>query len=344
MTTTDRETRARALEAAAEWLLRLRADDMSSQEVDAWTQWLLADPAHARAFDDLSLLWDAVEPAAAGPATDARPAAAPAVDAPRRRPPRAQRRAGQGRRRLLAALVAGVGVLALGGWWFSARDAGGTTVVRAETGVGEHRQVRLSDGTVVDLGAASRMEVRYSPSRREVELLAGQGLFAVAQQADRPFEVRAGDAMVRALGTRFSVSLRPQSVAVVVSEGQVQVNDLAAATSAPLRLVAGLGGTLRAGGGIEGPVEVDPADATAWVAGQIVYRGAGVADVVADLNRYSGRPVVLMAEAESLHRVTGRWLTRDVDGWLEGLAAALSLEVVREPERILLVPTDPRGG
>lgn len=342
--TTDRDTRVRALEEAAEWLLRLRDDGMAEADIENWTAWLLADPAHARAFDDLSLLWDAAgsdgvaEEAVAQVSTAPAPAAGQVVPVGRARPRH------RGRRRLFAGLAVAVGALALGWWWLVLQEPGPVRIERLETGIGEHRQVALPDGSVVDLGAASRIEVRYSAARREVELLAGAGQFSVAKAPERPFEVRAGDAMVRALGTRFSISLRQRAVEVVVSEGEVQMSDLAgtaASATSTLRLIAGSGGVLHQGRGIEGPDPADTGVATAWLEGQIVYRGAAVTDVIADLNRYSARPIVLVADPDDLERVTGRWLARDLDGWLEGLAAALSLEVVRERERILLLPGTP---
>jgi|GEM_PF-124918 len=48
-----------ALNAAAVWLIRLGEADLRDEEIDAWNAWMEASPEHARAFEDVHLLWDA---------------------------------------------------------------------------------------------------------------------------------------------------------------------------------------------------------------------------------------------------------------------------------------------
>ncbi|MCD9032791.1 FecR domain-containing protein, partial [Luteimonas sp. Y-2-2-4F] len=258
-----------------------------------------------------------------------------------------RRRAARPRRRWLAAAAAACAALAVAGlWWRATEERGGERPLQIATGIGEHREVALADGSVVELGAASRLQVRYSAARREVELLAGVGRFSVARAPERPFEVRADGTLVQAIGTRFSVGLRPRgAVAVAVDEGVVQFNDLStgrgSASGRPLRLRAGQRGLWVAGEGLSGPAPAAPRPAGDGLERSIAYLGEPLADVIGDLNRYSPVPIELDRRVEASVPVTGRWRTGDLDAWLEGLASAASLSVVRSAGRILLVPAIP---
>ena len=47
-----------ALDAAARWLARLRAADVTTFDRRAFRRWLQASPAHLHAFEDMLALWD----------------------------------------------------------------------------------------------------------------------------------------------------------------------------------------------------------------------------------------------------------------------------------------------
>lgn len=85
------------------------------------------------------------------------------------------------------------------------------------------RQI-LSDGSVVELGQHARIVVQFSPSLRRVVLVEGQALFQVAKNPSAPFVVSAGSLEVRAVGTAFTVELRPSVVEVLVTEGCVALD------------------------------------------------------------------------------------------------------------------------
>ena len=44
---------------AAGWLARLHADDRSAADEEAFRIWMLADPAHASAFESVTEMWEA---------------------------------------------------------------------------------------------------------------------------------------------------------------------------------------------------------------------------------------------------------------------------------------------
>src|SRR3546814_6222189 len=100
-------------------------------------------------------------------------------------------------------------------------------------------EMRISDWSsdvcssdLVSLDAATKVNVRMKEAGRQVELLAGRAKFDVAKDPQRPFTVAAGDKLVVAVGTSFSVELIDGQVRVILYEGQVEVRDRNSAVKA----------------------------------------------------------------------------------------------------------------
>ena len=106
-------------------------------------------------------------------------------------------------------------------------------VKACSTARGEQSEVQLDDGSRLRLDGATRLEVRYYPTRREVTLFDGQALFVVQEDDDRPFQVRAGPVRATATGARFAVRHAPdaahhEQVRVAVEQGRVRVDNVTA--------------------------------------------------------------------------------------------------------------------
>ena len=94
---------------------------------------------------------------------------------------------------------------------------------RYATMIGEQATHPLNDGSVLRLNTHSLVDVVYTENRRRLTLLQGEVHFDVASDKSRPFEVYAGNRLVRAVGTAFSVRLHSDRVKVMVSEGVVDL-------------------------------------------------------------------------------------------------------------------------
>jgi transmembrane sensor len=366
----NKTARAEALQGAAEWLIRLGDQDLQDADIDAWNAWMEASPLHAQAFEDVHLLWDAAgdvtaervlaaqhvhqeAPASAASLVagstqqDATPPSSGVTEAtfqPRSSTSRASGTRTRARSRRWMAVAASVAMLAAVAGVLKFQAPGAPDEIHLSAEIGTPKKVELADGSRVDLDAGSQVVVQFSSQRRQVELVRGQAYFSVAKDPSRPFEVRADGALAQALGTHFSVAKRSDSVRVVVTEGHVQVSDLRANTDGianhVVQLIADQGATLTDGGPLDGPVQLDAGSNLAWLQGRVVYRSETLGNVVADLNRYSKLPIILDDKQLAQLRVTGRWSTTDVETWLESIAQALSLSIVRRQDEILLMPTD----
>lgn len=187
------------------------------------------------------------------------------------------------------------------------------------TEVGGRDSVTLTDGSWVVLGPASRLVVRG----RDVEVT-GEAYFSVVHDSERPFTVRAGGAVIRDIGTRFTVhSDSAEAVRVVVSEGAVHL----AHASDSVTLGQGDVGELVPGGRVQARRGAATDDDLAWTHGHLVFRDASMGEVAADLRRWYGVELRVMDTALLRRHFTGTFVNEPMTRVLAALGLALHARV-----------------
>lgn len=145
--------------------------------------------------------------------------------------------------------------------------------------------VTLDDGSKVRLAPDSKLSIptTFGPSLRAVKL-AGAASFDVAKSDKSEFRVYAGDALVIAHGTAFSVRAYPEDSAttVVVSEGNVEVREgkLVRPLAAGNALFVAHGRAPR----VASPDEREEADG--WRGGTFAITNRTLRDVLPQLRRW----------------------------------------------------------
>ncbi|HEY0779519.1 MAG TPA: FecR domain-containing protein, partial [Gemmatirosa sp.] len=232
---------------------------------------------------------------------------------------------------------------------------GGTSAPqRLATAVGQQQVVHLADGTQVVLGPGSTLDVPagYGGTARRVRLT-GEAYFRAVHDARRPFEVAAGDALIRDLGTAFVVRAAGtpgQPVDVAVTTGTVQLRATADSAApgpqhAGVLLRAGDRGRVLAATGAGAPSTVavvargaDVASDTAWTTGHLVFRDAPLGEVAGALRRWYGLDLRFDDPAAADRHLTATFSGESTAAVLHviGLATGVRLErrgdtvVVRE--------------
>lgn len=214
---------------------------------------------------------------------------------------------------------------------------------RYATDIGEQMSVQLDDGSALRLNTGSRVRVRFSGQQRRVLLDRGEAFFQVAHDSQRPFVVQAGDAQVRAIGTRFDVRRDGQRVRVVLTQGVVVV-DRPRAPYAAVTLKPGQAVNLTAGD-VAKPEAVDSQAAVSWTQGQLTFHDRALSEAVAEVNRYSRRKVSLGPGAPAQARVNGVFEIGDVDTFVAAVSEGLDLTAERRADgRVALFPRRDAGG
>lgn len=202
------------------------------------------------------------------------------------------------------------------------------------TGIGERSGVVLPDGSIATLDTDSQLRVAYSVAERGVYLLKGQALFEVAKGQPKPFQVYAGGKRITALGTTFNVRIEDGEVQVSMVEGVVRVRSFLTMPKrgAPVQEL-----TLRAGESlVTGPAQpavveaIDTSQVAAWRGGVLVFEDEKLSDAVAEINRYTDKPIKLADSSIGQYRVTGVFKTNDPARFAAAMGRIFPVEVDRD--------------
>lgn len=327
------ESRVRT-QQAAEWLLRLHEPGIDSLELNAWLEWTQSDPLNLDAFERIQDLESDLK--ALGRDRKAALLHEYLEAGELVRPSRVE--AGTRRWRYIAvaaSLAAGVAALA---YMTIRTPPTARPTSRYIASQAQNRQVMLPDGTRIELGARSRIQVAYRPDVRRVDLLAGEAFFHVRHNAQRPFVVRADGLRVKDIGTAFDVRRNDDQVVVKVAEGKVDVAYAAQAptsdartrqVAAPVSLTAGQqvianphDGTLNAH-----HVQID--SIAAWRHGRLHFRDTPLAAVVANINRYASQQIILADPAIGRLRYTGTVFVDRINAWLAAVQVIFPVRAAR---------------
>ena len=212
------------------------------------------------------------------------------------------------------------------------------------TATAEHRNVDLPDGSLVELGAASALDVQFSDSDRLVKLRSGEAFFNVKSGDARPFTVKAGGVSVVVTGTAFNVRLADEAVTVAVEKGSVEVR-MPPVETAPgemepvLRQVqAGEQLVARADGTIEQGA-VPAAEAGAWRRHSLHVDGATVGEAIAHLRRYHGGWIVVTDGTLLRQRLSGFYDLRYPVASLRAVVGPFGAQV--RPISVLIIVSAP---
>lgn len=324
MTQTRHPLAPRIAEVAADWIARRDGGEMSAEDERAFTLWC-AEPGHAEALARLERIWGLLdepeeEEEAVPPLPRQRRAQAP-VRTPAPRP------AARPRRLLaISAIAAALAMLVLGdmqGW---------VTRLQADyaTGIGERREITLSDGSVVQLDSGSAIALDYTGTRRGIRLLAGAALFDVAPDRARPFTVKAEGGRVTALGTAFAVRDEGSRAAVTVTRHSVRVEGDGRAAIVSEGQRADFGRTT-----LSTPQPAQ-GDATAWTRGRLVVADRPLGDVVAEIARYRHGYVAVLGPAAAI-RVSGVYDLDHPLAAIDSIQRSHGLSALRLSDRLIFL-------
>jgi transmembrane sensor len=331
-------------DAASVWLSR-RDRGLAAAEQDAYLEWLYADPRHGRAIVQLERVW-----ATLNKLEQWRPAHSqipnPDLLALRR----------HSRLYWLSTALAAAAAIGMAFYVWLPGLTGSAPLRREAIVHPGPEKMALADGSIVELNRGAKIDVRFAPGERRVRLLAGEAHFTVAHNAARPFFVDTGRVSVRAVGTAFSVALATAEVAVLVTEGKVQVLETptvgTVASHRPLfEAVEGNGPYLTAGqrtvvsltaGTAPVVQDVTPADmdrALSWQAMRLEFVDMPLGDVVVEFNRYNRQRLTVANDETAAILVAGNFRADNVEAFVRLLESSFGVTAFQHEGMITLRKT-----
>ena len=361
---------------ASDWLIRRESGTWSAADQARLDEWLNAATLNRVAFLRLELAWEdaaRLKALGAGIAGDrppppgrwnltpffdsresespdndletvlAEPASAPATieESPDLAAPAAGRAKPLGFwQRKLALSAAAALLFAVGGGLYLAFAPNGE---RYATPVGGFASVPMPDGSNVTLNTDSQIRIALTDTERRVELGHGEAFFEVSKDPKRPFIVRAGDKRVIAVGTKFSVRREGDDIEIVVTEGKVRVEDGAVRQdshvggSADVFLTPGsIARADDAGVLVQRRTLPEAEEHLSWRTGWLMFRNQGLADAIAEFNRYSGRKIVIQDPAIASLKIEGNFRATNVEAFVRLLESGFPVHAEVRADQILL--------
>ncbi|SSY79668.1 fec operon regulator FecR [Alcaligenes faecalis subsp. faecalis] len=306
-------------EQALDWFSREQLGELTPQEQCERDAWLAQDPANEREYRSLQQVWQVADHLPMDEMREIMNRPAQEV------PDFARRRWVMGTGVTLATVAAGA--------WFSRSMWAETPVFtqRLLTARGERKQLELPDGSRLDLNTDTEVNIAFYASRRNVELLRGEALFAVQSDKNRPFSVDAGQAQVLVTGTQFNVRREAESVAVAVREGSVQLS------TGPWwrrdRAMLSAGQVSSAVNNKVMPLAQERVEAImAWQEGRIVFRDVPLTTVAQELSRYLEHPLRVTDSQITKLRISGTLSIEEPAAALDILPDIAPVRVVRQAD------------
>lgn len=253
---------------------------------------------------------------------------------------------------LVLAVLIGIGALIPDG----DESASDTNVLRYSTRVGEQKVVNLPDGSEITMNTGSLMLVEMSDVQRRVILEQGEAYFAVAPDENRPFSVDLGEHSVTVLGTEFNILKYPENFTIAVVEGEVSLHCKEEPVSAnslqllqnkesvklsdpgQVRLVAGDVAEYNSiDHQLVGFHDQDISRFQNWRTGKLYFDEVPLFKVVHELNRYSGKKIMIEDSAVMNLKIYAAVDLKYPDEVLIDLEKVLPIRVVRHFDRTIIV-------
>lgn len=308
--------------AAARWTALVEGGEMTANQHRELEAWLGADEAHLRSFTRYQYVsLDAAEKLAA--LADRLPEVA------------GMRRANSGRVgfasawRWLAPLAAAVAIA-----WVALpvrRDSDrSSSVATVATLAAERRSVTLADGTRTQLNARTSVATDFRTGIRHVRMDAGEAIFAVEKDPERPFVVETPGGSIRVTGTVFNVRLTPAGACeVTVIEGSVTVKARSdsPAAAVPYHLKPGEQILVsRADAQVRILAAADLEHVVAWKEGRIVFEAVPLDEVVARLADFHGKSISVAPEIAA-RRLGGSYTLDSLPSFFRAIEDVLPVRV-----------------
>lgn len=326
------------LRAATEWYVLQQSGEMDEAERQAFALWQ-QHPENARAFAELDRVWrqfDAAVPVPARQTLQAvieEPSAGDHRSSPGKKSPRKKSALGKVATGLC---ILGCTLVSALVWESSQRpDSAGAlrnywshAYLGADyrTGIGERQVIVLSDQSRLILNTFSAVNIRYSGSRRQIELVQGEIKLHVARDPARPMVVATQHGSATALGTRYSVYDQGAATRVQVMESRVQV--CAEALSSCEVLTRGQA-TLMTETSVDTPQSMDRSFEYDWQTHQLVVSEQPLLRVLNELSRYHRGVIRMDREVLRDLKVSGVFPLGDPVQALALLEHSLPIEIHR---------------
>jgi transmembrane sensor len=197
------------------------------------------------------------------------------------------------------------------------------------TAIGQRKQIRLPDGSRIELNTDSVIRVAFPNNRRVAFLDRGEAYFEIAHDPTRPFYVHSGDRQIEVLGTKFGVRRDPDKIVTSVVEGKVQFGRVVNGDVQDTLILTH--GNMVIAKGNQSLAIYDATDnvsnALGWTRGLLVFNRTTLGAAADEFNRYNRRKLIFSDRDIAATEIGGTFRPENVDAFARLMAEAYGLKV-----------------
>lgn len=197
----------------------------------------------------------------------------------------------------------------------------------------QRKAITLSDGTFIYLNAGSSIEYpqEFATDKRTIRLT-GEAYFDVAEDPDRPFEIKTEDLLTTVLGTEFNIrSYAGEEIAeVAVASGKVSVQKIGSnkqeGSKKPMILLPKEMAVYSKSSQQTKKSNFDYMEVFAWKDRIIYFKNADIEEVLETLEQWYGVTFIRNRKINQDRDYTGNFKNKSLEVVLEGLSYVFDFE------------------
>lgn len=260
-----------------------RESNPSEFTIDCFYEWLVSEKLVKEKEEELAKLWDAPNEVTKEEAREAFGRFKSKLEVKQPRPRRGSsfmnRYAGYA-----AAVIALV--VAFSTTYLLMQEPAEINYVEYYSETGEVKTVNLPDGSVVELNSQSLLVYPEDFGEKSRTLyMVGEAYFKVFKNEEIPFAVKSKQFTTTALGTEFNITsyANDNYYKATLLEGSVKVED--SSSEVGHTLIVGEQFAYNRGTSEYSILDINLNDETAWLRGELVFRGFTISDIIKELER-----------------------------------------------------------
>jgi transmembrane sensor len=339
----DDKVRDLITQEAAEWFVANR-EGLSTKDRQAFFDWLRTSPAHVEEYLAYSVMARDLHKASEYSDEALAELLSSARADPDHIAPSPRYRSGSGVPRWRRTAVVSAACALAGLAWVTLRYVLPATgkeppdaivETHVSTRHGQQKSIRLADDSILHLNTESDVTIRFSSHDRVAIINAGEADFEVVHEAGRTFRVIAGSTQIVDRGTKFDVLRAADSTVITVVEGSVLVRPTISTTGEQVLVDANHQMIVQDGTWPPGAlISVDAEKSTAWLHRQIAFNHAPLANVAAEFNRYSRKPIEIVSPTLKTFEISGVFSTDDTAAFIAFLRSLDRVLIEETPTQI----------
>lgn len=204
---------------------------------------------------------------------------------------------------------------------------------------GQKSKIFLPDGSVVWLNAESKITFpeKFSDEKREINLT-GEAFFKVIKNPDQPFIVKSGSISTTVLGTSFNVRAfeNESNVFVALKNGKVRVEALEKENFPAMFLEPGEAVKYNKSEGTAKKEEFDQELLLAWKDGIIVFKDAGLDEIINTLSRWYGVQFEVKNKSNEKWEYTGSFDNENLSNVLDGISFSHDFKYIIDQKNVII--------